>query len=520
MNRKHSRRMLIPIAALTLAALSCARADVTSTGAIGSGALPSATAGEETPETIPEPSPTLTSLPPTAVPVTPEPVASPTFPSTPTAASGSTVETILYYAQTGDTLHNVAVRYGVLPEEIESPGFLPGASDLIDAGQLLVIPRRLGETGPSVQLIPDSELVFSPHATDFDTVGFARSSGGFLTEYKEVVGGMFRSGAEVVDVVALNNSVNPRILLAILEYQSGWVTNPERPDTIEFKFPLGKEDSSVQGLQRQLTWLSNELGNGYFGWRAGTLTEITFPDRTTLRLSPDLNAGTVALQYYFAQFLDREEWTAAVGEGGFIQTYKDLFGEPWVYEYPLYEPGIEQPALELPFLPGHVWAFTGGPHGAWERESAWAALDFAPSMSEPGCAISDDWIVASAPGIVVRSENGIVVVDLDGDGREQSGWALLYLHVAERDRVENGTLLETGDLIGHPSCEGGIATGTHLHMARKYNGEWILADGPMPFKLSGWVARAGIKPYQGVLVKDGEEVVASPLASRGTNISR
>jgi hypothetical protein len=174
----------------------------------------------------------------------------------------------------------------------------------------------------------------------------------------------------------------------------------------------------------------------------------------------------------------------------------------------------------LPFLPGHVWAFTGGPHGAWERESAWAALDFAPSTSVAGCAVSEDWAVASAPGLVVRSGGGVVVLDLDGDGREQTGWDLIYLHIANQGRVEKGTFVEQGDLIGHPSCEGGIATGTHLHLVRKYNGEWILADGPLPFDLSGWVAHAGTKPYQGELVKDGQTVLACPCASRQTLISR
>jgi hypothetical protein len=80
--------------------------------------------------------------------------------------------------------------------------------------------------------------------------------------------------------------------------------------------------------------------------------------------------------------------------------------------------------------------------------------------------------------------------------------------------------VEAGDLIGHPSCEGGIATGTHVHLARKYNGEWILADGPLPFELSGWIAHAGTRPYQGLLVKDDATVVACPCASRETYISR
>jgi LasA protease len=97
---------------------------------------------------------------------------------------------------------------------------------------------------------------------------------------------------------------------------------------------------------------------------------------------------------------------------------------------------------------------------------------------------------------------------------------LLYLHIAAEDRIQAGTFVETGDFIGHPSCEGGTATGTHVHLARKYNGEWILADGPLPFELSGWIAVAGSKPYQGALVKGDQIVLACPCASHETLIQR
>ncbi|MEE8568427.1 MAG: hypothetical protein V3S81_07435, partial [Anaerolineales bacterium] len=274
------------------------------------------------------------------------------------------------------------------------------------------------------------------------------------------------------------------------------------------------------GLQDQLTWLANELGNGYYGWRAGTISEVTLNDGLGVRLAPDLNAGTVALQYYFSLRQTIPEWERDLSPDGFIETYITFYGDPWAYQYPLYEIGVEQPSLILPFLPGHVWAFTGGPHGAWERESAWAALDFAPASMESGCVPSDEWAVAAAPAIIVRSGEGVVVLDLDGDGREQSGWALLYLHIANEGRVEVGTLVEQGDLIGHPSCVGGIATGTHIHIARKYNGEWILADGPLPFTLSGWVAVAGSKPYQGALVKGDQIVYACPCSTQETLITR
>jgi len=267
-----------------------------------------------------------------------------------------------------------------------------------------------------------------------------------------------------------------------------------------------------------------ELSNGYYGWRGGTLTELTFPDGTTIRLSPELNAGTVAIQYFFSKTRNFMEWAQAIDPNvGFPALYAKMFGDPWGRAQtvePLFPPGLTQPTLTLPFGIGQLWSFSGGPHPAWELQGAMAALDFAPGSDVSGCVPSDRWIVASAPGLVVRSTSGVVVLDLDGDGHEQTGWDLLYLHVAMKDRIPPGVWLDAGDLIGHPSCEGGIATGTHLHFARKYNGEWVLADGPLPFTLSGWVAHAGAKPYDGTLTKGDKTVVAKPDGSAETQILR
>jgi LasA protease len=193
--------------------------------------------------------------------------------------------------------------------------------------------------------------------------------------------------------------------------------------------------------------------------------------------------------------------------------YMDLFGDPWVRAQkvePLFPPGLVQPPLSLPFTPGETWDLTGGPHYAYGTKGALAALDFAPGADQKGCYQSESWVLAAASGRVVRSGNGIVVLDLDNDGYEQTGWDLFYLHIATQDRVPVGTWLNADDRVGHPSCEGGPSTGTHIHFARKFNGEWILADGPIPFNLSGWIAHAGDLPREGTMTKGDQVVVAQP----------
>jgi hypothetical protein len=80
------------------------------------------------------------------------------------------------------------------------------------------------------------------------------------------------------------------------------------------------------------------------------------------------------------------------------------------------------------------------------------------------------------------------------------------MHIENRDRIAIGTLLKAGDRIGHPSCEGGISTGTHLHLARQYNGEWIPADQDIPFNMDGWISQGSGWPYQGSMVH-GDQVI-------------
>lgn len=428
----------------------------------------------------------------------------------------------LYYTQSGDTLPSLASRFGVLPNQITSPEALPPDA-LLNPGQLLIIPAIFEKTSPSAQLLPDSEIVFSPSAVDFDVEAYVNEAGGYLSQYRQELTTGWLSGAQVIERVAIENSINPRLLLSILEVQSGWVfgqpTNLAQED-----YPLGWTDYRTKGLYKQLSWAVQHLSIGYYGWRAGILTDLTFPDKTMLRISPDLNAGSVALQVLFSKLHNQDDWNAYLyGQQSLPAIHEQMYGNPWVRAQtvePLYPPNLKQPVLELPFTPGHTWALTGGPHSAWGPDGALAAVDFAPMSVISGCVPSNEWIVASAPGLVVRAEYGAVVVDLDGDGREQTGWALLYMHVAKESRVSVGTFLDLNDPIGHPSCEGGVSTGTHVHFARKYNGEWILADGPMPLNLSGWIAHAGSKPYEGSMTNGDKTCTASVFGSFESRIKR
>ena len=455
--------------------------------------------------------------------VTPVPTRQPTATITPTLERTNTpAPPILYYTLAGDTLNALALRFNVDPSEITSPDPIP-ADSLLNPGQLLIIPDILGETTSSEQVMPDSEIVFSPSALDFDISTFVKDAGGYLYSINEWHTNGWNDGAKAVYGVAVNNSINPRLLLAIIEYQSHWIYG--QPATLaQTDWPVGYENYSKKGLSLQLSWAVQQLNIGYYGWRDGRITELTFRDQTTLRLAPDLNAGSVALLYLMAQLYDQPNWAGAMyGPNSLPAMYEKMFGSQWeraLAVEPLFPATLMQPQLELPFRVGKFWAFTGGPHSAWGPDGARASIDFAPGTTVKGCYKSDDWVSAMASGLVVRSETGVVVVDLDGDGYEQTGWAILYLHIATDRRAPVGTWVNVDDNIGHPSCEGGQATGTHVHIARKYNGEWILADGPLPFVLSGWQLHAGEANYQGTMTRGDETVISSVVGDFKSRIYR
>jgi len=263
---------------------------------------------------------------------------------------------------------------------------------------------------------------------------------------------------------------------------------------------------------------------GYYGWRQGSLTTLTFTDGVTARLAPRLNAGSVALQYLFARLYPSGAWRDQLyGKDGLIALHTTMFGDPWARAgavEPLFPPGLQPPQLELPFAPGEAWAFTAGPHEDWNTGTPAGALDFAPITGQPPCAVSTAWARAAAPGVVISSSPGQVLLALDGGDGNPSGWVLLYLHLADQDRAPAGARLAKDDPVGHPSCEGGEATGSHVHLARQYKGEWIGTGDPLPFVLSGWTAFPGARPYEGTLVKGSQVVTAHPDGVKGSTIIR
>jgi len=318
--------------------------------------------------------------------------------------------------------------------------------------------------GPEL-LVQDAELVFGPADRGFDGAGFVADHRDALPSDPEL--------ATVLERTSLQHSISPRLLLALLSI---------------IATPSGR--TTEQHLQQMAAWLAD----GYYGLKYRGERTVQFADGSKTGAEVQGGAGHVAVARLLARSAAPTEWAA--WRARFAERYQDWFGPADWLPAPL-PSGLHQPPLLLPWLAEQRWYFTGGPHGAWGIASAWGAVDFAPP-SKVGCGVAPEWVLAAAPGRVVHADQGLVLQDLDGDGDPRTGWVLAYLHIATRDRVVEGTVLDAATPIGHPSCEGGVADGAHVHLARRFNGEWLpAAEGPAPLDLSGWLFQSLGGEYDG-----------------------
>ncbi len=409
----------------------------------------------------------------------------------------------------GETLNTIAEQYGVDGRTLMIYNNIENGN-LILPGQVLRIPdstqSNIEEPAPQQnadsEIISDHELVYGLDARNFNIDHFLQSYDGYLLTLQEEVEGQLLGGSEIVQLVADRHSINPKLLLALLEYDAGALTQAQPADS---DYILGYENEGAEGLYRQLSWAANLLNWGFYSRADGSTTSFTVSD-TPVDFSSEISDGTAGVQNYLGarDGITYNRWLHDVGPDGFAELYRDLFGDSAVDAgTPLLPDELYAPALLLPWESGETWHLSSGPHGGWNSGSAWAALDFVPSDIEYGCVPSESWVTAVAGGVITRSGLGAVVLDLDGDGYAGSGWAITYMHLDNNQRIAAGMVVDAGDRIGHPGCEGGFSNGTHLHLARTYNGRWISADGDIPFNLSGWISGGEGYEYNGWLVRDG-----------------
>lgn len=506
-------RKLIPLILFLLVAAAC-RSEKPTPAAAPTQSAPQPTTAAEQPAAAAQP---ISIAAPQATAVTP-PVATPIPTDVPPMPLPTPMTPLVenYTVRAGDTLGGISYAYDIPLDELLALNGLD-ENAIIHVGQSLRVPLEVSRTAPVVQLMPDSETVFSPAYVGFDVEEYVRGQNGFLAGYSERVNGKPLSGAEIVEHLARQFSVGPRVLLALLEYYSGWVTQPQ-PTAAR---PLGVGNPYADSLYRQMSWIAAMVNQGYYNYKRSGVTTVKFHGGGRALIPTGMNAGTVGIMNALAVNSDWDTWQSEIGADGFSKTYRNLFGDPFAREIsPIVPVTLVQPLMELPWKPGDTFYYTGGPHEGYGTGSALAAIDFGPPDVLGSCYYSDVPLTAVAAGRIFLGSKGETYLDLDADGNLQTGWVVLYLHMVADDSLTQGQMVAAGDVLGYASCEGGVADASHLHIARRYNGEWIPAGGRVPFVLSGWRVQAGNAPYEGTMVRNGETKTACECWDESNALTR
>jgi LasA protease len=428
------------------------------------------------------------------------------LPTRPVYGPGELVD---YAVQDGDNLKALAARFNTTVDQIRKANpIIPDGTTTLPPGMPMKIPiYYLPLWGSSYQIIPDALFVDGPAEVGFDAVEFSNKMPGWLNKYRIYAYDGWRTGPELVAYIGLTYSVSPRLLLAILEYRLHALSDPDMPAGVDHEI-LGYHEPFNENLYLQLLWLADTLNDGFYSYLDGKLLSQDLSDGEFERFDPWQNAGTVTLMRYFDRVLQVDAYREAISPDGLAKTYANLFGAIQNQKSVFIPGSLQQPDLKFPFVKGKTWFLTGGPHPGWGEGFPFSALDFAPPANNSGCTVSTEWVAAVADGVLARTESGLAMLDLDGDGDERTGWVILYLHLSSVDAAPQGKILKAGDVVGHPSCERGHATGTHVHVVRKYNGEWIAADGVIPFNLEGWIAHSTGVAYEGSLTRAAKTITA------------
>ena len=366
-----------------------------------------------------------------------------------------------------------------------------------------------GESG-ALEILSDGQFVYGPNVGNFDARGFLRDQNGSIGEY-----------AELIACQADYWSINPRVLIALIETATGLVTTQALE---EAQIDAAIKVRDHPDFEAAFAHVSEHLYSEFYWYlyvyqsndpASRAPLSVTFADGTELRDVPPTNAATFAIQSVLASLMSVQQWDHAMSReysSGFYQTYERLFPD----SSPLDATNIislsatpPSDLLKLPFASCDTWKLYQGPHD-WngnDSSAPYSSIDMGPGSSCGDPIPTDRWITAAAAGTAYVSCNGCMVKVSHG-----GGWETRYYHVANTAEG-NDTYVSKDTHLGNPSCRpsygpscspcGGYASGPHhVHFAIYQNGAYQPIDGT---SLEGWTVHA-TGWYDGYLQKGSSYV--------------
>ncbi len=374
------------------------------------------------------------------------------------------------------------------PAVAVTPTFVP---PLVTA--TATIPPVPTATPPATATVAPSPMpavhpLFDPQRLSYDHNFSSAEIQSFLTERNSplattriVIGGRSHSFTEVLVSLSSLYSVSPRLLLSLMEVQSGLLSTPA-PTGEQLAWAAGfrGDQGNRRGLFAQLRWLTRELRAALRDYALLGPTELPplrFADGSQTAAPTDLSRYVLSRALAPTTTPGRLEGLL----GSVAPTYQRLFGldprlEPLDWPPPA-EPFLTRPAErnmpvtsffdhDAPFLRpnGSLLTFWGRAETdrafAYDGHTGW---DYA--MGPP------DRVLAAAPGRIVfagfsddgcATPAGAVIID------HGNGYRTLYWHLA-RVSVTTGAEVMRGAVLGIAG-DTGCARGAHLHFQVQYLG--------------------------------------------------
>jgi murein DD-endopeptidase MepM/ murein hydrolase activator NlpD len=326
----------------------------------------------------------------------------------------------------------------------------------------------------------DQRLTYEPGFYAPQIQAFLDSQPGPLKGISLAVGDRRHTFAEALTGQTAYYSLNPKVLLALLEVQNGLLSNANAtPDQLAWAMNYRGEKGNRRGLSAQVRWATREIVHAKHDYPARV--PFTFSDKSTAAPSADITLSEYAIGRVLAATTTPDRLPKLLA--AFRETYTRLFGDP--------RPAPQGwPAPAAPFLwwplpwPAQVTSFFdhGGPflmrNAADGVVTYWGRREIDLAFAYNG---HDGWDYAAAPPtLALAAADGDVVFAGNADDNcatravvldHRNGYRTLYWHLARVD-VKIGDSVTRGQQVGMVG-ESGCARGPHLHFGVQYLGRNI-----------------------------------------------
>ncbi|MGQ9925577.1 MAG: peptidoglycan DD-metalloendopeptidase family protein [Chloroflexaceae bacterium] len=338
------------------------------------------------------------------------------------------------------------------------------------------------EPSPRDPLFDPRRLSYAHNFNGVDIQAFLEARGSPLASARFQIGDRSHSFSETLVGLSSLYSLNPRLLLALLDLQSGLLSSRSASsEQLAWAMGYRGDQGGRRGLYNQLRWAARELRwaiRDYTLYAPGALPPLTFADGSRQEVAADLPFSRYVLARVLAPTVS--PGSLGVHLDGLMTSYARLFDDPRI-------PPDDWPAPARPFLTrpmegsfpvtsffDHDTPFlhkNGSLLTYWGRAETDLAFAYDGHTGWDYAMRPPDKVLAAAAGVVTfagNSDDGCgsparaVIVD------HGNGYRTLYWHLASI-AVTAGQPVARGDALG-VAGESGCAFGPHLHFQVQYLG--------------------------------------------------